>query len=161
MTGLQYIGSTTKLLCQRLGQHRSNYKSYLKGTSHYVTSFKILENDDYSIILIENYPCKNKEELCARERYYIDSIGCVNKVVPQRTRHQYRKDNKENIKQYYIENKIYLNEKCQCSCGVSYIRRSKARHNASKRHQEYFKLLEICTNFRKQFKVKYPTQILE
>src|SRR5256885_1530622 len=75
-----YIGSTTIQLRQRLAQHVSDYKSYLRGTRHYVTSFKVLENGDYDIILIEKYPCNDKEELLARERYFIQTTDCVNKV---------------------------------------------------------------------------------
>jgi hypothetical protein len=55
-----YIGSTCKKLCQRLAQHRSNYKQYLNDKFSYITSFKILKNDDYDIVLIEEFPCENK-----------------------------------------------------------------------------------------------------
>lgn len=51
---------------------------------NYTTSFKILENNNYEIELIEDYPCGSKRELEARERYwseqYInDGYECVNK----------------------------------------------------------------------------------
>ena len=35
-----YIGSTTKIyLSQRMDKHRSDYKRYLNGNFHYITSF--------------------------------------------------------------------------------------------------------------------------
>jgi hypothetical protein len=102
-----YIGSTCKRLCQRMAQHRSNYKAYLSGKYHNVSSFDILKNNSYDIILIESYPCNNKEELRKRERYYIESMNCCNKNIPMRTQVEYREDNIEHLKQYKKE---YQNE---------------------------------------------------
>src|SRR5690242_7395493 len=66
-----YIGSTCRDPRHRLSQHLSH-----KNTS----CNQLLQNDDYDIIIIENYPCKNKEELHARERYWIEKykLICVN-----------------------------------------------------------------------------------
>ena len=48
-TGLIYVGSTTKeRLSQRMVEHRKKYKRHLKGKYPYTTSFKVLENDNYS-----------------------------------------------------------------------------------------------------------------
>ena len=45
-----YIGSTCEpTLARRLTKHVTDYKRYLKGTSRYISSFKILENDDVSM----------------------------------------------------------------------------------------------------------------
>ena len=80
-----YIGSTCMQLCKRLASHKSDYKSYLNGKSKFVSSFKVLEKNDYSIILLENYSCTSKEQLLARERYYFDEYDCVNKYRPYAT----------------------------------------------------------------------------
>ena len=56
ITGEQYIGSTCKTLKQRLQQHKASYKCYKGGKGNYITSFKILENDNCAIVLIEDYP---------------------------------------------------------------------------------------------------------
>ena len=106
-TGLTYIGSTVETLSKRLTKHICDYKRYLKGKNHFITSFKILENNNYKIILIDNCPCKNKEELHREERKYIESIKCVNKFIPGRTDKEYRENNKDKIKE---KNKKY-NEK--------------------------------------------------
>ena len=95
-----YIGSTTVKLCRRLTGHVNDYK---KGKN--VSSKHIISNDNYSIVLIEDYPCDRKEQLLKRERFYIESMNCLNKVIPTRTRSEYYMDNKENIKQYKIDNK--------------------------------------------------------
>ncbi len=59
-TKLTYIGSTIEALSRRLSGHRVAYKRYLKGNVRYVTSFDVLKNDYYKIILIANYQCKSK-----------------------------------------------------------------------------------------------------
>jgi hypothetical protein len=49
------------------------------------------------IYLIENYPCNSKQELCKRERHYVETIDCVNKYIPSRTKKEYYQDNKDII----------------------------------------------------------------
>ena len=104
-TGKVYIGSTTQPLTKRLSSHKVKYKLYLKDgdKKNIMRSFEILKENNYEIILIENVPCNNKEELLRRERYYIENTKCVNKQVPLRTDEEYRQDNKEKIRQHYKE----------------------------------------------------------
>ena len=87
----------------------NNFKDYLENKFNYITSFKIFENGDYDIILVEKYPCKDRMELYQRERYYIENNECVNKIIPTRTEKEWREDNAEKIKEdkkeYYLENK--------------------------------------------------------
>lgn len=107
-TGETYIGSTTQPLTKRLSKHKTNYKQFLQGKYHFVTSFNILQNNNYDIVLIEEFPCENKSQLHARERYYIESCICVNKFIPSRNikeyQEKYREENKDKIKEYYEEN---------------------------------------------------------
>jgi hypothetical protein len=162
-----YVGSTCKKLCQRLAHHRSDYKRYLEGKYHYISSFNILENNEYDIILLENVEnCKSKEHLRARERYYIESLNCVNKRIEGRTKKDYYIDNKEIIiqtqKEYYndhktsklIYQKSYYNKnkeeikskketKFTCCCGGYYSNNNKSRHMKSKLHQEFINMNPI------------------
>jgi hypothetical protein len=87
-TGLQYIGSTVSSLSVRLGQHKHTIKC---------TSQKVLENGDYNIVLVEDYPVDRKEQLLQRERFYIETMDCVNKKYPLRTQHEWYEDNKERL----------------------------------------------------------------
>ena len=81
-----YIGSTCQpLLSSRLTGHVRDYKRHLNGKFHNITSFKVLENDDYFIMLLESVNCNSNDELKARERFHIESIDCVNKCIPGRT----------------------------------------------------------------------------
>jgi hypothetical protein len=73
-----YIGSTIKKLQPRLSQHKCHYKSYLAGkTTNYMTSFKILKNDDYGIELLEEVHFQNKRQLHERECYFINKYADI------------------------------------------------------------------------------------
>ena len=71
-TGLEYIGSTCDTLCRRLQGHKTKYGKWKNGLENKCGSFRILEGGNYSINLVENYPCNNKKELNIRERYWYD-----------------------------------------------------------------------------------------
>ena len=109
-----YYGSTIQKLSRRLSGHRRSYKNYLNGKYHFVSSFKIIENGDFSISLIEQVEYNDKIELTARERFYIENNGCVNKVIPNRNPKEYREANKEHIKErfklYREVNKEHIKE---------------------------------------------------
>jgi hypothetical protein len=165
-------------LCQRLAQHRSSYKAYQSGKYHFVTSFKLLEIGDCEIILLEKFPCNSREELNARERFYIETMNCVNKFIPTRTSKEYYDDNKirisETYKEYYDGNKIRIseqkkqyrkdhkelislreNKKHVCDCGGKYIYKNKSRHLKSKGHLKYLQ-------YQKQtVEIKIEPQIIE
>lgn len=114
-TGLIYIGSTCqKLLSQRLSGHVRSYKRWKNDkTNSYTTSYTIIDNGDYYMELLEAVSCSSFDELAKKERHYIESIDCVNKIIPGRTHKQYREDNKEKNKQYRDDNKekIKVNNK--------------------------------------------------
>jgi hypothetical protein len=97
-----YIGSTIQPLYKRKSQHKEG--------SNRCKSKSIIENGDYDMILIENYPCKSKEELEARERHYIDNTDCINKQLPGRTEAEWYQDNKERILEK-AKNKVKTDER--------------------------------------------------
>jgi len=104
-TGLIYVGSTAqKYLSLRLGGHRGKYRNYKRNGCNYVTSFKVLEHFSERIELIEMWPCSNRYELEKRERYWIETLNCVNALIPTRTKEEYYNDNKEKINQ---QHKVY------------------------------------------------------
>ena len=98
-----YVGSTCQTLCQRLADHKRDYKSWKNGKHNYVCSFKLLEFDDCYIELLELYPCNSREELCKREGHYIREMDCLNKRIEGRSRKEYYQQNKEKINQYQKE----------------------------------------------------------
>ena len=106
-TGKQYIGSSCQgRLCSRLTGHVRK--------SNTCRSREIIEGGNYEILLIENFPCDSKDELHKRERYFIENLDCINKVIPTRTYQEYYDQNKSYIleqkKKYYKNNREQLIE---------------------------------------------------
>jgi len=103
-TGEQYIGSTTVSLSRRLAEHVYNIKR-----NNGCKSSSIINRGNYQIVLVEDCPCESKEQLLRRERYYIETMVCVNKFIPLRTPKEYRDSNKDEIrvkkKEYRESNK--------------------------------------------------------
>ena len=97
-----YIGSTIETLSNRMAKHRYSYKaSHLTKTNRYETSIKLFDEygiENCKIELIETYPCNSKDELVAREGFYIKSTDRINKKIEGRTMAEYRVDNKDKIK---------------------------------------------------------------
>tara|TARA_R110002012_G_scaffold15393_2_gene61466 strand:- start:87 stop:686 length:600 start_codon:yes stop_codon:yes gene_type:complete len=109
MPGLVYYGSTCNTFSKRLGQHKDKQNT--------CSSKCLFEDGTVQIILVEKYPCTDKMELNARERYYIENNDCVNKSIPGRTRKEYYKDNQEKIvlysREYKEKNREEVNRKAR------------------------------------------------
>ena len=128
ITGLCYVGSTCETLSFRLRRHEIQYKCYLKGKTNYVTSFEILEKDDYQISLLQAYPCENNQELLVREGWYQKKYydRSVNKYTVGKT----FEEKKESINQKHKEKFI-------CECGSHYTYSNKSKHIKTNKHKEY------------------------
>lgn len=145
-TDKYYIGSTCNKLYKRLGQHKQNYKNYVGGTYHFVSSFDIVKFDDCYIELLEDFKCDNKEQLNKREGELIRQLknDIVNKVIAGRTKKEWENDNKDKLKaqfkNYYENNK---DEKLK----------------SFKKYYENNK--EYLTNYNKSYYEKNKEKILE
>jgi hypothetical protein len=151
-----YYGSTCEpTLARRLAKHVHTYKQFLKNNHNDTKAFDIIADGDYKILLVEKYPCHSKDELHAREGWYIKNNECINKNVAGRKPNQYYKEvlkakskeirekNKDKIKQW---NKKYellhveqirnrKNSKNECLiCGGKYTTANKAKHMKSLKH---------------------------
>jgi len=92
ITGKDYYGHTTMTLTDRLYRHKSN--------THGCTSQQIIDGGDYEIIHLEYYPCANRKEATARERWWVENNTCVNYAIPGRTQKEYFKVHKEKLYGY-------------------------------------------------------------
>ena len=105
-----YYGSTTKALNQRLKQHKYDYKKYLDGKYHFVTSFEIVKFNDCKIELVSEYFYDTKKDLVRAEGIVIgENNDAINKRIAGRTNQEYRENNKEKIQEFkkeYLENGI-------------------------------------------------------
>jgi len=135
-----YYGSTcSPLLSTRLAGHGKHYRLYLKDKYHYMTSFELIKYDDVQIILVEKVDCKSRDELRARERFYIENYDCVNKTTPGKTQ-------KERNQEYEITEKCKTirktyrdsrkDEITNCDCGGFYRYGHKSQHEKTKMHQD-------------------------
>jgi hypothetical protein len=182
-----YVGSTAQpRLCNRMAQHKVKYNNYLKNHKNRYDSFEILKYDDAKIELIELYPCNTREELTAREGYWIRQLKYVNKKIPGRTDQQWRADNKDKIdiknKKYYQDhqdqikkrvndyretNKEKINEKkrvtVHCECGDKYPHANKCHHIKTTKHINWLNGIAKIDNSeaRKQKKKLYNQQSIQ
>lgn len=149
-----YIGSTTVPLSIRFSQHKHRY---LKGNSN-ASANKLLQFNDAKIELIEDFPCKSKNELFEREGFWIKQFDTINNRTAGRTRTQYYLDNKDKIniqaklyhqnnlakmkkvhKTYYENNKDEINKvrgtKITCYvCNREFRKDHISKHNKTKIH---------------------------
>lgn len=141
---LVYYGSTTQTLAQRLGKHLGNYKSYIKNNPKqcYITSFLILECEDYKIELLEDYPCNNKQQLYKKEGEYQKANDCVNMVIAGR-------EKKEGAMIHYQKNK------------EKYIESATKRYEENKEAKKIYDKSEARKEYRKQYWLKKKEQIKE
>jgi hypothetical protein len=154
ITKEEYVGSTTEpTLARRLSGHNRAYKLWLKDNSQtYVSSFRILERGNYKIVLLESYPCNNKDELRARERYWFDTIQNINMIRPIRTEEEENEYQKEYREKHKEEQKEYINE---------YYKQNKEQAKEQAReyyhqHKEYYK--KQNKKYREQNKDKIKEQ---
>ena len=158
-----YVGSTLNFKCRK-SHHKSicnkeNSTKYNNYKYQFIRGHGGFEN--WSMILIENFPCDTKLELHKRERYWLETLGAtLNKEIPSRSKKEYYVDNKEKItklsKDYYKNNKEEINakkkiyreknraeinakkkEKFNCECGGKYCRSAKSGHFRSQKHQAF------------------------
>jgi len=111
-TPMFYIGSTTyPKLSQRLAKHRAHLKDYEKGYGKYMTSMEILNNDDYKIILLEDYPCDNIDQLISREQFWLDKLRCDDMINKQNAKGVNKEKRKEYNKEYKETHKEEIAQK--------------------------------------------------
>ena len=143
-----YVGSTINFRTR---------KSHHKGTCNNETDkkynynvYKYIRNnggwDTFDMIQIEEVTHDTKQQLHARERYWIEELkATLNKNIPTRTDAEYCKKNREIIKiknaKYRIDNKeaikIRNNKKHECSCGSIIRINDKAKHEKTIKHKNW------------------------
>jgi vacuolar-type H+-ATPase subunit I/STV1 len=158
-TGLQYFGSTTEpTLARRLASHVGTLNQWKKGNFNFVSSFTILEENDYYIELVELVPCSSNDELKIRERFHIQNNECVNKYIPLRMK-KYYEEHKEQIlekaKEYNEEHKEEI---------VEYRKKRYNEHKEElieKQQIYYDKHKEERIEYANKYRIEHKEQIVE
>ena len=109
-----YVGHTTDMT-KRKCAHKTVCNNE-KDKFHNLKIYKIIrENggwDNWNMLLVEEFPCKDKYQACKREREVYEELDAkMNTNRPYRTQEEYKEETKEYKKQYYQEHKEELAEK--------------------------------------------------
>jgi hypothetical protein len=100
--------------------------------------FEIYGVENCKIELVELFPCHSKEELNAREGFYIRGNECVNNRIPHRTRAEYYESNKEALCEKVKQYQAKTNVKVLCECGGSYTNiYKKKKHLTTQKHKMF------------------------
>ena len=138
-----YVGSTVQPLSKRMYDHRMGCKYQ---NCNFYKMMKEIGPDKFYIELIELYPCNSKEELTAREGYFIRERGTLNVAIIGRTPKQWSEDNKEHLKQYkhnyYEKNMEHLSKqhKQYNENNKEHLKQHKKQYYET--NKEYFKQLK-------------------
>ena len=73
-----YYSTTMTPLSKRKALMYANYKLYKQSKKKYVPAFDLFDLGSVKFILVESYPCKNKDESNSRLHHYISSNPCIN-----------------------------------------------------------------------------------
>ena len=77
-----YIGSTTQTLSDRMSNHKSHYRNWLKEDRKRCSVCDLFNEyglENCKIELLETFACNSRSELEAREGYHQRENQCVNK----------------------------------------------------------------------------------
>ena len=111
-----YIGHTINMT-KRKCVHKSRCHNE-KDKHHNLKIYQIIRQNggwsNWSMILVEKFPCKNKHEACKREREIFEEIDAkMNMVRLYRTQEELKEYKKQNQKKYYHEKQYYQDHKEQ------------------------------------------------
>jgi hypothetical protein len=119
-------------------QHYEFYKPSLNSQLPYVTEEEIINRNKQNSILFREI---NKEQIVIdKAEYYVEN----RERILEKLKNEYA-ENSNRHKNYYIDNKEEINkksmERCMCECGVTYSRRHKSTHQATKKHINKMELI--------------------
>ncbi len=150
--GKLYVGSTTeKYLSVRLNYHR--HMAPKKADRTFYKHMLDLGPKQFSITLVEAFPCTARSELESREQHWIAQLGAG--LNSRKAGMRVREDPKKYFAEHHAERKtneayrtkraayraekteehsIRAAEKIACGCGSSHSRGGKSRHLKSAKH---------------------------
>ena len=145
-----YVGHTTDFI-KRKATHKSVCHN-LDHKSYNLKVYKMIRTngnwDNWSMIEIEKYPCNDKNEACARERYWYELLNANMNTLCPTFNVEKRKDNE---KAYYVANKEDIIKKVHEYAATHKEEISRRSKNYRENHKEQIKarkskvcICEIC-----------------
>jgi len=140
-----YVGHTTDFIRRKRG-HKSNCNNPNDKRYNFKVYQIIKANggwDNWTMVEIEKFPCKDGNEAAARERYWYEQLNAnLNKQVPNRNLI-------ESMAAYRQANRTILNENAKekfvCECGGNYTRCKKSRHLKTNKHINFITIKDDKT----------------
>jgi hypothetical protein len=130
-----YVGST-KDFKQRKSEHKSSCK--IKEYKIYQIIREAGGWDKCEMIPIEEYECEGLLQARMREEYWRREYNAnMNSIKSHITEEEQIEQIKEKNKAYREANTEKRQTKHECNCGGKYSIMHKARHETTKRHQDY------------------------
>lgn len=160
-----YIGSTA-CFNTRKSHHKYNCNTDDDNKKYNYKIYKFIrENggwDNFEMIQIEPYPCKNKTECLTRERELIEleleSLNSNKPIISVLESIDYSKNyyytHLEQLKDYQKDYRKknhddiikWKNIRCICDCGSSYSNVNKATHFKTQRHKNWLNSFNLIKN---------------
>jgi len=142
-----YYGSTCRVrLCDRYKGHLADYKQTHKKmtiTSRFIFDKYKVEN--CHIVLVEAFPCANRDELTARESVFIRTLPCINKCIPNVS----ADERKEHLKKYYLAHKAERDD---------YVKKYNIAHKTER--DDYVKTHKAeKQQYDKEYKLKHKAEL--
>ena len=125
-TGEAYYGSTTTDWKRRLNNHCKK--------DNRCVSKQIIARNNYEFIILEEV---DDEQLLIREKYYITTFPCINKLSPLRTKEEQLQHFKQRYQDHKEEIKQQKSKPFECECGSVIRWSNKSFHLKSKKHLDY------------------------
>jgi hypothetical protein len=139
-----YVGHTTDFTNRKYEHQRSCNNENRKSYNYQVYKF-IRENggwDNWEMILVEKYPCKDNFEARSPVRYWYETLkATLNARFPERKQKEWININQQKVKEYkkvsYEKLKSKNLKKVLCSCGNTYTEMHKERHLKTTYHKKH------------------------
>jgi len=135
-----YVGHTTDMT-KRKHAHKSRCHNE-KDKHHNLKIYQIIrENggwENWNMVLVEKFPCKDKHEACKREREVYEELGAkMNTLRPYLTQEELKEQIKQHHKKYREEHKAEIYKKIECEyCSKLLSKQNMSRHHTTCKSKE-------------------------
>ena len=150
-----YVGHTTEFT-KRKHAHKNGCENP-NNTRYSIKIYQTIRDNggwgNFTMVVIENFPCNDGNEARARERHWYEELSAtMNTTTPNRDKPEY-------MREYYRENKVVMRGKHQqyyyqikpqlqqvklhCECGSVICKYEIGRHKKTIKHQNYLAELSV------------------
>ena len=156
-----YVGHTTDMT-KRKYAHKSSCNNEKNKAYNYKIYKNIRENggwDNWTMLLVEKFPCKDKYEACKRERELYEELGAKmnsfrpyitqeeTKALKQQIDKQYREEHKEELKQNH---KLYREEHKEDKKQYDKLYREERKEKIAEKKKEKIEC-EFCSKLLQKY----------